>query len=126
MARTIYGEARGETFPGKVAVGFVILNRANDPNKRYGNGVAGVCQKPKQFSCWNADDPNLPKLQTVNATDINYVQCLAAAAWALSDMQSDPTYGSTHYHTTNSSPYWAVNKAVAARIGNHLFYNNID
>ena len=31
MARVVYGEARGETYEGKVAVAAVILNRMSTP-----------------------------------------------------------------------------------------------
>ena len=61
LARTIYGEARGESRQGKIAVACVILNRVKRKKMcgwREINGykvatVAATCLKPWQFSCWN-------------------------------------------------------------------------
>ena len=50
---TLYGEARGEPIEGIVAVGCVIRNRVKFEGSFY-----AVCLKPRQFSCWNQDDPN--------------------------------------------------------------------
>ena len=60
LARTLYGEARGEGLPGIEAVACVILNRVAFAKARgrywWGNTVSQVCLKPGQFSCWNAGD----------------------------------------------------------------------
>ena len=62
LARTIYGEARGETDEGKRAVGLCILNRYRSNKWFAGNTIAETCQKPWQFSCWNKKDPNCEKI----------------------------------------------------------------
>ena len=41
LAKMIHGEARGESYIGKVAVGAVILNRVED--KKFPGSVYGVC-----------------------------------------------------------------------------------
>jgi N-acetylmuramoyl-L-alanine amidase len=57
MGRTIWGEARGESRSGKIAIGWVIRNRAeidllNDGAPDWwGEGIIGVCKRPGQFSC---------------------------------------------------------------------------
>jgi len=45
LARTLWGEARGESLAGQVAVACVIRNRVNDAKDRswWGEGYAGVC-----------------------------------------------------------------------------------
>ena len=60
LARTLWGEARGEGAAGQIAVAWTIRNRVFDgkTNSWWGEGYAGVCQKPYQFSCWNKTDPN--------------------------------------------------------------------
>jgi len=60
LARTLWGEARGESLAGQIAVAWTIRNRVNDGNAKswWGEGYTGVCQKPYQFSCWNSTDPN--------------------------------------------------------------------
>jgi hypothetical protein len=64
LARTIFGEARGEGVAGQIAVAWTIRNRVNDGKDKswWGEGYAGVCQKPYQFSCWNKNDPNFAYL----------------------------------------------------------------
>ena len=58
MAKTIYGEARGETREGQIAVACVIFNRFRSGKWFSAKTLAGVCLKPLQFSCWNKSDPN--------------------------------------------------------------------
>lgn len=60
LARTLWGEARGEGLAGQIAVAWTIRNRVNDGKAKswWGEGYAGVCQAPYQFSCWNKNDPN--------------------------------------------------------------------
>lgn len=50
IARTIMGEARGESGQGKAAVGHVIVNRTK-ADKWYSGTIFEVCRKPFQFSC---------------------------------------------------------------------------
>ena len=47
LAKMIHGEARGEPYVGKVAVGAVILNRVED--KKFPDSVHGVCFQPGAF-----------------------------------------------------------------------------
>ncbi len=61
LALTIYGEARGESTEGKIAVGSVILERV-DHRDWDGKTIPEVCFKPWQFSCYNEKDPNYGKL----------------------------------------------------------------
>ena len=61
MARTIWGEARGEDEQGKIAVGHVIKNR-RDKQTWMGKTIKDVCLKKWQFSCWNENDPNREKI----------------------------------------------------------------
>ncbi len=130
LAKTIYGEARGEKISGMEAVASVVLNRVNFACRRkkywWGNNVAEVCQKPRQFSCWNKDDPNFALLQKIKPEDISFSICKRVAARALSGKIADKTCGATHYHTRNVNPRWAFGKIPCAEIGNHVFYNDIE
>ena len=127
MAKTVYGEARGEAHEGRVAVAQTILNRLL-ADTWYGDTLAEVCLKPFQFSCWNEDDPNLVKLTDLSlARSSIFAECMIACLDALrSATDHDPTNGATHYHTKSISPYWAMGKNTCAEIGNHLFYNDVD
>lgn len=126
LARTIWGEARGESLTGKEAVAHVILNRLSLAQKRgnfwWGNTIESICRKPFQFSCWNKDDPNYQKLLRITEQDADFVLCQRIAHRALNGLLNDPTYGADHYHNTKVNPSWARPSAITATIGNHLFY----
>lgn len=121
LAKTLWGEARGEGELGMIAVACVVLNRAASPGW-WGHDVRSVCLKRRQFSCWNSDDPNLSKLLALTTEDRHYSLALSIADRALSGALADPTNGATHYHTTAIMPYWARARTPCATIGKHLFY----
>ncbi len=120
-ARTVWGEARNQSAMGKVAVASVIRNRAAAP-RWWGRGVAGVCQKRAQFSCWLPDDPNCAKCHAVDHSDPVFVECLRIMRGVLTGKMPDPTNGADHYHTRTISPAWAEGKTPCATIGAHVFY----
>ncbi len=129
LARTLYGEARGEELAGIEAVACVILNRVAFAKSRgrywWGNSIKQVCLKPGQFSCWNEADPNRTKLLAVNPRDRAYRLCKRIASRAVTGNLPDVTEGATHYHTHAVDPYWARGHVPVAEIGNHLFYRGI-
>lgn len=127
LARTVYGEARGEGFAGKVAVACVMLNRAANGH-RGERRPAGVVTEPWQFSCWNAADPNLARLLDVDLSDRHFRACVSAVVTACDaiDEGADPTRGAMHYHAHSVSPSWAAGKTPSAVIGGHRFYADID
>lgn len=125
-ARTVWGEARGEAWAGKVAIAWVLKNRTQDSRKRYGGSLADVCQKPYQFSAWNADDPNRPKMLAVTDADAMFRDCLAAVAWAIDGAAPDPTHGAMHYQVTGTNAPWSVGRTPVVTIGAHQFFCNVD
>ena len=124
LARTIYGEARGESLSGRVAIANVILNRIKRKSW-FGKTVKEVCLKPWQFSCWNSNDPNRNKIKEVTAFDKTFKECLTVAELAVLGLLSDNTRGACHYHNNTVSPDWARNEPTCAIIGSHLFYNGV-
>lgn len=124
MARTIYGEARGESEQGQIAVGCVIMNRFKSKRWYAGETIAETCLKARQFSCWNADDPNCAKIKQLGLTRLAPYQELAKRI--INGVQADITDGATHYHTKAIMPLWARNKKPCAVIGEHMFYKDID
>ena len=130
LARTIWGEARGELVRGKEAVAAVVLNRVRRARKRghywWGNDIESVCRRPHQFSAWNPNDPNRDKLLAVTPDNRAFQSCLRIARRAVHGGLDDPTGGATHYHARSVSPPWARGKAASAEIGRHLFYNDIE
>ena len=126
LARTIWGEARGESVRGMEAVAAVILNRARISEARggywWGRGIAEICQKPFQFSCWNPNDPNRNRLLSVGTDDRHFVIALRIATRAVRGALSDPTGGAEHYHARAILPDWARGRDRSAAIGGHIFY----
>jgi len=124
MAKTLYGEARGEGQAGLEAVAWVILNRSKRRNK----SVSDICLAPKQFSCWNESDPNAKKLESLrienDPENPAYLRCIATAAGVLAGDIQDRTSGSDHYHTSDISPSWARDMDLRGIIGHHKFYRS--
>ena len=128
LARTIYGEARGEYkrlnggLPSLIAVANVIMNRLNSKND-YGQSIAVVCLKAWQFSCWNHSDPNRVLLHQENLENEPIFQlCQNVAQHVVLGDWPDVTKGSDHYHTTAVKPTWSLGKKPMIQIGNHLFF----
>ena len=106
FAKTIWAEARGEPLEGQIAVANVIINRARQGGW-WGDEVAKVCRKPKQFSCWNQGDPNRAKMDGLELEDRAFARALSVAAGTWAGDMADTTKGATHYHTAAIQPSWA-------------------
>lgn len=120
-AITIWREARGEPFTGKVAVAHVLRNRASDPRRRWRNTTGAVCTQRWQFSCWNPQDPNALKWPKANST----AWLDSCAAWESSLGMPDPTGGANHYHSIRDPtkyPSWAKARKRTTKIGAFTFY----
>ena len=125
FARTIYGEARGEQDAGRVSVAYVVLNRL-EKRGWYGRTLASVCLKPKQFSCWNTEDPNRGAVDAADLNSAVFLDCVGVAARVLARRERDPTGGATHYHARGITPAWARDRQPSAALGNHIFYRMTD
>lgn len=121
LARTLWGEARGEGVRGMQAVANVITNRVNRGGW-YGATYQEVCLKPYQFSCWLDTDPNYEKLLRVNEKDSQFAQAVQIAKKAYNVELPDITGGAINYHAKSVLPYWAKSMSKTATIGNHIFY----
>ena len=126
LARTLYGEARGEyskNGPASlIAVANVIMNRFKR-KKKYGQTITEVCLKPRQFSCWNQRDPNRPfLLQEGIEMDPLFKICREVSHKVIKGLWSDLTRGSDHYHAISCTPSWARVGKIKLRLGRHIFY----
>jgi N-acetylmuramoyl-L-alanine amidase len=133
--RTVFGEARGESWRGKLAVAYVIVNRANiakayrersgKEHAMFGDGtLAGACMMPWQFSVWSRTDPNFQRLSRAS-TQPGWDECVDAVLTAVSGREKDPSNGATHYHSRSARPVWSRGKASVV-IGNHRFLRLMD
>lgn len=129
MARTIYGEARGEYkrvdggLSALIAVGNVIMNRFHQKTW-FGCSVRDVCLRPYQFSCWNEMDVNRQKLLDRIINDTVYQECVNVAEALISCKYPDLTKGADHYYSADMTtpPKWTVSAHECARIGKHRFF----
>lgn len=109
LARVIQGEAAGESFTGKVAVGAVIMNRVR--NASFPNTLSGVIF---QGSAFESVLNGLIWRVTVSPDSYRAAQ-LALSGW-------DPTHGSTFFW----NPYkpvspWIWTRRIFTQIGRHVF-----
>ena len=126
LAKTMWGEARGEGAEGMFAVGCVIRNRAAHP-RWWGAGIVGVCQHSArgvyQFDCWSPRDPNRQKLLTVTAKDAAYAAALLAAHKLLVLKAADITHNAdTYADLATCRPAWANPARETVKIGRHTFF----
>lgn len=129
LAKTIWGEARGEPREGREAVANTIMNRLASSRWFSGATVSAVVTRPFQFSAWNPDDPNSQLMDKANEKTPGFLDALEIAALAMAGRLPDRTFGATHYHAKNMSPFpkWALEPDAikTTTIGNHVFYRNI-
>lgn len=130
LARTIWGEARGESSAGKVAVAWTIRNRVFDGKEKswWGEGYAGVCQAKYQFSCWNNNDPNYPFLNGARQIPFRELaQCRVVADQVIDDKVPDPTGGATHYYAIamKKAPTWTRGAKQTLNLGGHVFFKDV-
>ncbi|MBE6447449.1 MAG: cell wall hydrolase [Alphaproteobacteria bacterium] len=124
VAKTIYGEARGEFCPfglsSLIAIANVIINRYK---KHFAKSLSEVCLAPYQFSCWNKNDKNYKAIQHINENSEIYKVCLRVAKNTLDSTWPDLTDGCDHYHEKSIRPYWASRIIPKRVFGNHCFYS---
>lgn len=126
LARTMYGEARGEFKTVGIqafeAIGHVVINRLNQQTW-FGKTIEEVCLKPNQFSCWNPTDPNHHIISNSSLDNALFQVCQKAAQNILTEKLMDITRGADHYHTHLCFPFWSKGQKPTCVIGNHLFFN---
>lgn len=126
LARTIQAEAGGESKKGKLAVGSVIKNRADQ--NRFGNDIRSVILFPSQFSPWNKYTSSAGGRQGKDMLGAEMKPSKAsyeAAEKILSGKYIDPTGGATHFvnpkEKEDVSWYKPFVDNKPMRIGNHEF-----
>ena len=127
LARTLWGEARGEPRAGQEAVAGVIMNRVR--SARYPNTVAKVCLQRWQFSCWNENDPNRARIERLMPGDDSlFDNLIGVARDAVFGRLKNRVADALHYHADYVSPSWVARSPAAElvlRIGAHLFWRGI-
>lgn len=108
MAHVVYGESRGESYQGQVAVAAVILNRVDSND--FPDSVHDVVFQRNAFTAVNDGQYNLQP----NDTAYHAVKD-AMLGW-------DPSYGSVYYFNPKLAiDQWIFTRTVTKQIGNHHF-----
>lgn len=99
-ARTIAGECRGCSSEEQAAIGEVLRNRA----KANGTSVKTEALRYKQFSTWNAGDPNRSYITNLNPSSSTYQSALNAYK---TSANTNYSFGATHYYNARTArPAW--------------------
>ena len=108
LAKTIYAEARGESYTGQVAVGAVILNRVK--SSKFPNTISGVVYQKHAFTAVSDGQIKLePDKTAMNAAQD------AMNGW-------DPTYGCLYYYNPAvATSSWIFGRQTVTTIGKHIF-----
>ena len=126
LAKTIWGEARGQSIAVKDAIANVVLNRVKiaEQHGRYwwGNSIIAVCQKAYQFHCWTRTSPIYKEIVFSQPNNKEYMTCVDIAVDAIDREILDNTHGATHYHRVSEDPYWAKGEKPTAIIDGFKFY----
>ena len=120
---TVWQEARGESYIGKVAVAEVIRNRMLRNYSSDGT-VAGTVCKPWQFSGWRMDDHNLIPSLKIDDSDAVVIDCIRA--WHESK-KTNYAKGAVLYCNlaiVSRRPNWALEEKKVAEIGAHTFFTD--
>lgn len=108
LAKVIYGEARGESYTGQVAVGAVVMNRVK--SSQFPNTISGVVYQSGAFDAVSDGQINLTPDETAKK----------AAQDALNGW--DPTYGAIYYfNPSTATNKWIWSRPMTVTIGKHRF-----
>lgn len=124
VARTLWGEARGEGRVGMTGVACVIRNRVRHPG-RWGEDYRSVCLAPGQFQAWGLWRTSLARarLLAVTGADPSFTTAIAVAVAVMAGKMPDITGGATCYYRVGTRrPGWARGLRPTCRIGHHLFF----
>lgn len=130
LTACIFGEARNQGIAGMLAVGSVVLNRVKRGGW-FGSTVEEVILKPKQFSCFNQDDPNKPLLTAMLAnfenfeTDAEVKECYWIAKGILDGYLRSNVGKATHYCRFDCHPAWEKVMTYVCRVGVHQFFQEM-
>ena len=108
LARLVYGEARGETYTGQVAVAAVVLNRVKSSS--FPNTISGVIYQSGAFDAVSDGQINMTPDSTAKK----------AAQDALNGW--DPSYGAIYYfNPSTATNKWIWSRPLTVTIGKHRF-----
>ena len=116
LALNIYWESRNQDMIGRVAVGYVTINRVF--SHKYPYTICEVVKQHKQFS-WFSDGKRDNPREYLAWEDAKNVSEYILKYYSKG---SDPTHGALFYHADYVKPVWRNNLVKTQTIGTHIFY----
>jgi len=113
LAGAIYFEAKGESLPGQLAVGRVIVDRSK--SGRFPDSYCGVVYQHSQFSFVRGSS-----MPAIDKSSHLWRNAVAIAQIAHSGTWHSPVEGALFFHAARVSPGWHLHRV--AQIDNHVFY----
>lgn len=115
LAGAIYFESRGEPLDGQLAVGQVIINRAE--SGRYPTDYCGVVFQKSQFSFVRGG--TMPRIDRSSAA---WKRASAIARIAHEGLWESEAGDALFFHARYVKPSWSRTKVARATIDSHIFY----
>lgn len=113
LAGAIFFEAKSESLAGQLAVGRVIVARAN--SGRFPSSYCGVVFQPSQFSFIRGH-----AMPAINRDSRAWQNAVRIAVIADEGLWKSPVEGAMFFHASHVSPRWG--KVRMARVDSHIFY----
>lgn len=113
LASAIYFEARGEPLIGQLAVGAVVVNRAD--SGRFPASYCGVVYQPSQFSFVRGG-----KMPSINLNSTAWKNAKALATIADEGLWQSPVPDALFFHAKHVQPRWKLQRI--AQVNTHVFY----
>lgn len=113
LAGAVYFEAKGESLPGQLAVGRVIVARSK--SGRFPASYCGVVYQRSQFSFIRGN-----AMPSINRASPHWRNAVAIAQIADAGSWRSPVEGALFFHAARVQPGWRLTRL--ARVDNHVFY----
>jgi spore germination cell wall hydrolase CwlJ-like protein len=115
LAGAIYFESRGEPLAGQLAVGQVIINRAD--SGAFPSDYCGVVFQPSQFSF--VRHGRMPRIDRSSSA---WARATAIARIAHEGLWDSEAGDALYFHAKYVHPSWSRTKIARATIDTHIFY----
>jgi len=119
LARMLLGEAEGCSDMEMIAIAYTAITRTNDGIKRNGETLQEVILKPRQYSCFNLDNPRREILENpLKYNSKEFMRCLRISKNILEGRYENPVPNSDHYFNPRlvDKPNWANKLKKIGRI----------
>lgn len=101
-----------------------VENRFLSGVRWWGTSLRTICLHAYQYSCWNASDPNRPKLLQASKGDREYDIAMELAELAISSRLDDITNSADSYFDNRlpQTPVWARGLEPVFSLGHHRYF----